>query len=87
MCSFMEAAYFVQVVRCITAILLVGPVLDASYQAFLPGRQGPRHIATHRKPFENDLRKGSFGRMVGSNGRSSNFREPRVLIGRIRYGG
>jgi hypothetical protein len=40
MCSFMEAAYFVQVVRCITAILLVGPALDASYQAILPDARG-----------------------------------------------
>ena len=35
-----EAAYFAQVVRRITAILLLGPALDASYQAILPTATG-----------------------------------------------
>lgn len=35
-----EAAYFSQVVRRITAILLLGPALDASYQAILPSATG-----------------------------------------------
>jgi hypothetical protein len=35
-----EAAYFAQVVRRIAAILLLGPVLDASYQAILPTATG-----------------------------------------------
>jgi hypothetical protein len=35
-----EAAYFSQVVRRITAILLLGPALDASYQAILPTAVG-----------------------------------------------
>jgi predicted helicase len=35
-----EVAYLAQVVRRITAILLLGPVLDASYQAILPGATG-----------------------------------------------
>ena len=35
-----EAAYFAQVVRRIAAILLLGPSLDASYQAVLPGATG-----------------------------------------------
>jgi hypothetical protein len=35
-----EAAYFAQVVRRIAAILLLGPALDASYQAILPTATG-----------------------------------------------
>jgi hypothetical protein len=35
-----EAAYFAQVVRRIAAILLMGPALDASYQAILPTATG-----------------------------------------------
>jgi hypothetical protein len=35
-----EARYFAQVVRRITAILLLGPALDASYNAILPGACG-----------------------------------------------
>lgn len=35
-----EAAYFAQVVRRITAILVLGPALDASYQAILPTATG-----------------------------------------------
>ena len=35
-----EAAYFAQVVRRIAAILLLGPSLDASYQAILPTATG-----------------------------------------------
>ena len=35
-----EAAYFAQVVRRITAILLLGPALDANYQAILPAATG-----------------------------------------------
>ena len=35
-----EAAYFAQVVRRITAILLLSPALDASYQAILPTATG-----------------------------------------------
>ena len=35
-----EAAYFAQVVRRITAILLMGPELDASYQSILPTAVG-----------------------------------------------
>ncbi len=35
-----EAQYFAQVVRRITAILLLGPRLDASYQAILPTATG-----------------------------------------------
>jgi hypothetical protein len=35
-----EAAYFAQVVRRIAAILLLGPALDASYQAILPNATG-----------------------------------------------
>ena len=35
-----EAAYFSQVVRRIAAILLLGPALDASYQAILPTATG-----------------------------------------------
>lgn len=35
-----EAAYFSQVVRRIAAILLMGPALDASYQAILPTAAG-----------------------------------------------
>jgi Type ISP C-terminal specificity domain len=35
-----EAAYFAQVVRRIAAILLLGPALDASYQAILPTAAG-----------------------------------------------
>lgn len=35
-----EAAWFAQVVRRITAILLMGPALDASYQAILPTATG-----------------------------------------------
>jgi hypothetical protein len=35
-----EAAYFAQVVRRIAAILLLGPALDASYQAILPTASG-----------------------------------------------
>lgn len=35
-----EAAYFSQVVRRITAILLLGPALDASYRAILPTATG-----------------------------------------------
>jgi Type ISP C-terminal specificity domain len=35
-----EAAYFSQVVRRIAAILLMGPALDASYQAILPTAVG-----------------------------------------------
>jgi hypothetical protein len=35
-----EAAYFGQVVRRIAAILLLGPALDASYQAILPTAGG-----------------------------------------------
>ena len=35
-----EAAYFAQVVRRITAILLLGPALDANYQAILPTATG-----------------------------------------------
>ncbi len=35
-----EAAWFSQVVRRITAILLMGPALDASYQAILPTATG-----------------------------------------------
>ena len=38
-----EAAYFSQVVRRIAAILLLGPALDASYQAILPAATGPTH--------------------------------------------
>ncbi len=39
-----EAAYFAQVVRRITAIILLGPALDASYQAILPTATG---LSTH----------------------------------------
>ena len=35
-----EAAYLSQVVRRISAILLLGPALDASYQAILPTATG-----------------------------------------------
>jgi hypothetical protein len=35
-----EAAYFSQVVRRIAAILLLGPALDASYQAIMPAATG-----------------------------------------------
>jgi hypothetical protein len=35
-----EVRYFSQVVRRITAILLLGPALDASYSAILPGARG-----------------------------------------------
>jgi hypothetical protein len=35
-----EAAYFAQVVRRITAILLLGPALDANYQAILTTATG-----------------------------------------------
>lgn len=35
-----EARYFAQVVRRITAILLLGPALDSSYAAILPGATG-----------------------------------------------
>jgi hypothetical protein len=35
-----EAAYFAQVVRRITAVLLLGPALDASYAAILPTANG-----------------------------------------------
>ena len=35
-----EAAYFAQVVRRIAAVLLLGPALDASYQAILPTATG-----------------------------------------------
>jgi len=35
-----EAAYFSQVVRRIAAIILLGPALDASYQAILPAATG-----------------------------------------------
>ena len=35
-----EAAYFSQVARRITAILLLGPALDANYQAILPSAAG-----------------------------------------------
>lgn len=35
-----EARYFSQVVRRITAILLLGPALDASYSSILPGARG-----------------------------------------------
>jgi len=35
-----EARYFSQVVRRIAAILLMGPALDASYRAILPGAKG-----------------------------------------------
>ena len=35
-----EARYFAQVVRRITAILLLSPALDASYAAILPGATG-----------------------------------------------
>jgi hypothetical protein len=35
-----EAEYFSQVVRRIAAILLLGPALDASYQAILPTATG-----------------------------------------------
>lgn len=35
-----EAAYFAQVVRRIAAILLLGPALDASYQAIIPTATG-----------------------------------------------
>jgi hypothetical protein len=35
-----EAAYFAQVVRRIAAILLLGPALDANYQAMLPTATG-----------------------------------------------
>jgi hypothetical protein len=35
-----EAAYFSQVVRRIAEILLMGPELDASYQAILPAAIG-----------------------------------------------
>ena len=35
-----EAGYFAQVVRRIAAILLLGPALDASYQAVLPTATG-----------------------------------------------
>ena len=35
-----EARYFSQVVRRITAILLLGPILDASYGAILPTARG-----------------------------------------------
>jgi hypothetical protein len=35
-----EAAYFAHVVRRIAAILLLGPALDASYQAILPTATG-----------------------------------------------
>ena len=38
-----EAAYFAQVVRRIAAILLLGPALDASYQAILPTAAGLRN--------------------------------------------
>ena len=37
-----EARYFSQVVRRIAAILLMGPALDASYRAILPGATGLR---------------------------------------------
>jgi hypothetical protein len=35
-----ESAWFAQIVRRITAILLMGPALDASYRAILPGARG-----------------------------------------------
>jgi hypothetical protein len=35
-----EAAYFAQIVRRIAAILLLGPTLDASYQAIIPSATG-----------------------------------------------
>ncbi len=35
-----ESKYFAQVVRRIAAILLLGPALDASYQAILPTATG-----------------------------------------------
>lgn len=35
-----EARYFTQVVRRVAAILLMGPALDASYAAILPGATG-----------------------------------------------
>jgi hypothetical protein len=35
-----EAQYFAQVVRRIAAILLLGPALDASYQAIVPTATG-----------------------------------------------
>lgn len=35
-----ESAYFAQVVRRITAILLLGPALDASYKAIAPTATG-----------------------------------------------
>jgi hypothetical protein len=35
-----EAAYFAQVVRRISAILLMGPALDASYSAIVPTATG-----------------------------------------------
>ena len=36
-----EASYFSNVVRRIAAILLLGPALDASYQAIIPTASGP----------------------------------------------
>lgn len=39
-----EAAYFAQVVRRLSAILLLGPALDANYQAILPTATGLRNI-------------------------------------------
>jgi Type ISP C-terminal specificity domain/N-6 DNA Methylase len=47
-----EAAYFAQVVRRITAILLLGPALDASYEVILPmarGLSAPSGLATEVK--------------------------------------
>ena len=44
-----EAAYFAQVVRRITALILLGPALDASYNAILPTATGLFSSLMHRK--------------------------------------
>lgn len=43
-----ESDYFAQVVRRITAILLLGPALDASYEAILPTAIGLPPATPHR---------------------------------------
>jgi hypothetical protein len=49
-----ESDYFAQVVRRITAILLLGPALDASYEAILPTAIGlPPGTPAHPPAAEN----------------------------------
>jgi hypothetical protein len=50
-----ESDYFAQVVRRITAILLLGPALDASYKAILPTAIGLPPAVPPRPPAAENL--------------------------------